>query len=223
MNLKYYLKGLGLGIIVTALILGIHYKLNTNTMSDAEVKKRAAELGMVENSTLAQINEQSAEELLESINQPEEETESDKNDVAPTQDFDDKISDLEKEVDELEEQATEVVSNAEDDPDKKPETEETQEAEAVEEDPEEQQDLESENEEPVESVSEGETIIFTIVSGDSSYSVAKKLVSAGLVLDASEYDSYLCNYGYDRYIRTGNFQIPMGASNEQIAKIITGK
>ena len=46
MKLKYYLRGLGVGIVVTAVILTIANHLG-NKMSDEDIKKRAAKLGMV--------------------------------------------------------------------------------------------------------------------------------------------------------------------------------
>lgn len=46
MKLKYYLRGLGIGILVTAAILTIVYHTK-GSMTDAQIKKRAAELGMV--------------------------------------------------------------------------------------------------------------------------------------------------------------------------------
>lgn len=48
MKLKYYLRGLGTGIVATALVLGISLSHGKENISDEEVKKRAAELGMVE-------------------------------------------------------------------------------------------------------------------------------------------------------------------------------
>ena len=48
MNLKYYLRGLGIGTIVTALILGIALGNPNDQMSNEEIKQRAEELGMVE-------------------------------------------------------------------------------------------------------------------------------------------------------------------------------
>ena len=53
MDLKAYLKGAGIGIIVTAVILMIVGACNNNNkISDEEVIKRAKELGYVESSTL---------------------------------------------------------------------------------------------------------------------------------------------------------------------------
>ncbi|MEZ3425832.1 MAG: hypothetical protein K1W13_00280 [Lachnospiraceae bacterium] len=39
--------------------------------------------------------------------------------------------------------------------------------------------------------------------------------------DAKEYDKYLCANGYDKKIRAGSYEIPKGASDEEIALIIT--
>jgi cell division protein YceG involved in septum cleavage len=59
-------------------------------------------------------------------------------------------------------------------------------------------------------------------SGDGSYTVAKKLADAGVVSSAQSYDEYLCSNGYDKKLRTGTFTIPANATEEQIAKIVTG-
>ena len=50
MKLKYYLRGLGIGIAVTALVMGLALGKvkNNTTMTDEEIKQRAAQLGMVE-------------------------------------------------------------------------------------------------------------------------------------------------------------------------------
>lgn len=50
MKLKYYLRGLGIGILVTAAILIIVYHTK-GSMSDSQIMKRAAQLGMVMAST----------------------------------------------------------------------------------------------------------------------------------------------------------------------------
>lgn len=50
MKLKYYLRGLGIGILVKAAILTIVYHTK-GSMSDSQIMKRAAQLGMVMAST----------------------------------------------------------------------------------------------------------------------------------------------------------------------------
>ena len=48
MNLKYYLRGLGIGIVVSTLIVGIAADHRSQSLSDEEVRQRVRELGMVE-------------------------------------------------------------------------------------------------------------------------------------------------------------------------------
>lgn len=47
MRFKYYLKGLGMGIIVTTLIMTISCVLHDNKLSDEEIMEKAAALGMI--------------------------------------------------------------------------------------------------------------------------------------------------------------------------------
>ena len=63
----------------------------------------------------------------------------------------------------------------------------------------------------------------TIVKGESSTAVAKKLQAAGIVADAMQFDQYLCLNGYDRHLVTGAHTIPAGASPRDIAEIITSR
>ena len=47
--MKQYLRGLGIGILVTAMICGISDSVrNRRPMSDEEIKARARQLGMIE-------------------------------------------------------------------------------------------------------------------------------------------------------------------------------
>lgn len=59
MDVKQYLRGLGIGILITAVILGISQK--TEPMTDAQIKVRAAQLGMVEETVLADLATREAE------------------------------------------------------------------------------------------------------------------------------------------------------------------
>ncbi len=60
MEKKYYLRGLGLGIIVTAVIMGIALSGGpvTREMTDEEVIARAKELGMTEDTRLLEPTEE---------------------------------------------------------------------------------------------------------------------------------------------------------------------
>lgn len=58
MKLKYYLRGMGIGVLLTAIIMGVALGGNNTKMSDAEVIKRARQLGMVDASgTLSSYSE----------------------------------------------------------------------------------------------------------------------------------------------------------------------
>ena len=48
MKLKFYLRGLGIGVVVSVIILAFTMKGNTKELSDEEIRQRALELGMVE-------------------------------------------------------------------------------------------------------------------------------------------------------------------------------
>ena len=78
MKLKYYLRGMGIGIILTAIVMGFALGGRKGTLSDAEVIKRARALGMVEagNGTLSEavkeestINENDASSSGETLDQ----------------------------------------------------------------------------------------------------------------------------------------------------------
>ena len=63
----------------------------------------------------------------------------------------------------------------------------------------------------------------TIKKGSDSGIVSRVLYEAGLVENAKAFDNYLCNNGYSRSINPGIYEIAPGTSEEEIAKIITGK
>ena len=69
---------------------------------------------------------------------------------------------------------------------------------------------------------ENDTEYITVVveRGSGSDTVARKIEAAGLVANASEFDRYLCNNGYDKRISAGNHKIPINAREEEIAKIL---
>ena len=67
MKLKYYLRGLGVGMVVTALILGLRGSTVHATMSDAEVIARARQLGMVESGSLM-LSELTGQEAENDVN-----------------------------------------------------------------------------------------------------------------------------------------------------------
>ena len=206
MKLKYYLRGLGIGMIVTALILGISFSnrqdQTSQIMTDDQIRERAAELGMVDSSELTLAALQNSEK------QP---TEGTPEETTQTQEQNNIEAEPETTVP-AETQAT-----------VEPET--TQEPEATAEpEPEKTAAPETTAEQDVtEAPQRTQTASITIQRGDDSGSASRRLYEAGLVENAKAFDNYLCNNGYSRSINPGTYEIAPGTSEEEIAKIITGK
>ena len=194
MKLKYYLRGLGIGILVTAVIMGVTQVSRKETLSDREIRERAAALGMVEpGNSLADLEAAetpAATEIPEAAETP-----------AAT------------EIPEAAETpaATETPEAAE--------TPAATEAPAATETPE---VTARPTQKPAEE-EEGSSYTFEIQAGDSSYQVAYRLQQAGLVADARDFDNYLCSKGYDRKLKTGSYEIPETATEEEISEILCGR
>ena len=168
MKLKYYLRGLGIGVLVSVIIMTVAFG-NRKPMTDEEIKARAKELGMIENSVLADMNKddtQAAEDIKES------------EDTQDTEDV----------------KEPEDTQDTEDEEDQKPQA--------------------------PENPNEG-TITITVVSGDNSWTVSKRMEEAGLIESAKDFDTHLCRYGYDKKISVGSYKIPVAATHEEMAKILT--
>lgn len=85
MRLKYYLRGLGIGIMVTTIILAVSFAKHDKTMSDAEIISRAKELGMVmqdEASGQGQNNQEDGNKLDDLDQNQQGDTGNDGGDVA---------------------------------------------------------------------------------------------------------------------------------------------
>jgi len=204
MKLKYYLRGLGIGILITTVILSLA-GIGRKNMTDEEVVKRAKELGMVESTLLSDLPDQTKAE-----------------EVRPTEP---EIS-LQPETSEPEESASTPETPVEpEEPASTPETSAAPEETPVapEETPVAPEETPVSPEDGNPDTSAWETVTLVIGRGESSTTVSKNLKKAGIVEDAAAFDRFLCNNGYDKKIITGTYEIPYGASEEEIAKIITRK
>ena len=194
MKLKYYLRGLGIGILVTAVIMGVTQGSRKETLSDREIRERAAALGMVEpGNSLADLE---AAETPAATEIPEA-TETPAATEAPA--------------------ATETPAATE--APAATETPAATEASAATETPE---MTVRPTQKPAEE-EEGSSYTFEIQAGDSSYQVAYRLQQAGLVADARDFDNYLCSKEYDRKLKTGSYEIPETATEEEISEILCGR
>ena len=225
MKLKYYLRGLGIGIVVTAIIMSITNK--PQELTDAQIKMRALELGMVEESVLAdlQAKEDADVETVEDIlNQHAQEKEENQ----------DEVSAVEPEVEETVDEVTTTEANG--DEASAEDTTSTEPEEVVEEQPVVENEVEVIPEEPVKepeetSVENQEAIedevvesytIIKVEKGNGSEIVSRRLYEAGLVESATEYNQFLVRNGYDRRLSVGNHEIPAGATEEEMARILCG-
>lgn len=222
MKRKYYMRGLGVGIIVTSLILMLGLFFSGLPMTDAAVKRRARALGMVE------ANEASGDASSRTLKELQEEQEkkagSDaKVKTTTTTNSDGDVTTVtEKEADPLEKKkdgknSSTDASSKENSSDSKSESSSSKKSSDTE------KAKESTTSKKNTEDSGQKNISITITGGDSSLSVGKKLQSAGLVSSASAFDDYLEQNGYDHVIRTGTFSIAQGSSYRDIAREITGR
>lgn len=193
MKLNYYMRGLGIGIVVTALLMGIASSGKKEQMTDEEIRQRATEMGMVDgNIVLADMPE---------IHEDEEEQKEEGN--------------------EKEGSLTSVSGNVA--PDNKVKTEGGEEPEGAPEEGGEGSDETLGDDPQEDGVTVNEIIVISIDSGDGSRVVANKLLQAGMIEDAAAFDEYLCRNGYDKRLKTGRHDIPVNATDEEIAASITTK
>lgn len=236
MEKKYYFRGLGLGIIVTAVIMGIALSGGgkKEKMTDDEVIARAKELGMVEDSNLLEASQaKEGEDGQDGTDEaPAQKEEAVKKDIAVAAQKEEAEQKANQEQGEEKpdvgspESLQEKVDKAAEE-EKPGETEDPKESDAAGaalQKPDEKKTSADTNEmtKQDEDVPKPETVKrVTISSGDGSYTVAKKLSEAGVVSSADAYDEFLCANGYDKKLRPGTFEIPAHASDEQIARIVT--
>ncbi len=203
MKLKYYLRGLGIGIICTAIIMGIALSGNKKeTMTDTEIIERARLLGMV---------------MQEDIDNPpkiEEGQELPDDNLARPQEVQGKESGSQADQSEKEDGSTDkqeednnVQGNQEDN---------KQTDNAV--DPQEQPDGDVK-----QPGSSSKIIRIEIAAGEFSDTISQKLYQAGLVSDAEAFNKYLTKKGADQTLRIGVYEIPEGSTQDQIIEILQNK
>ena len=193
MNLKHYLRGLGIGMLVTAVVLGFTTK--AEKMTDAEIKVRAAQLGMIEETVLSDLGSKERDED-EKVNSSEALTESsaEENTI---------------EVESTEEDSSEAESIDND--------EDIEEERIL-------SETSSQNEEGGSSqgvvVTEENYIIFTIEQGENSKQISQKLHAAGIIESTEDYNEYIKSNDYSRRLTAGTHRIPVDASIEEVVRIL---
>lgn len=261
MKLRYYMRGLGIGIFVTAILMALTIHGKTERLTDEQIIERAEALGME--------MKYSSDVLADTVsnNTVEKAAEAAKEDTLPEQVKEETSLSNQLQAEAMEENpllagagvdssADEQGNNAADtaqqdiyheDPDAAERTEaktdtadrkeQTQDGSAQENAAGEKNTAQNASadakaagqDEGVAgetSAADTQTVTgaakqITVSSGDGSDTVARKLYEAGLISDVAAYDRYLCQNGYDKKICTGVKTIPAGATEAEIAQILT--
>ena len=218
MKRKYFSRGLGLGILVTALLFAFGLLFYKPSLSDEEIKARATLLGMTETSDRRTSSETSASASSASSSSSSEGTSSASSSAAPASSAEPETS----------------ATSAE------PTPKTSEEPAPVQTEPSKEEPSQPEPSEPTPSVPDtpseptvpdtpggnpgtGDTglLSVTIYPQDSSLKVSENLYRAGIIDDPVSFNRYLESNGYDYNIQTGTFWISPNASYDTIAHAIT--
>jgi len=241
------MRGLGIGILVTAILMAVTIHGKTERLTDEQIIERAEALGMemkyssdvladtvsenAAGSTETGLSDQVKEETsLANQLAAEEKTENPllnmDTENKPASEDDEKTDSLQQDIYHEDPDAAErtEAKDAQTDSSSEEDAKAENAADAQDEstaDDTEQTDAAGNSDAADAQAMAGSTKEITVSSGDGSDTVAGKLYEAGLVSDAAAYDKYLCQNGYDKKICTGVKVIPAGASDAEIAKILT--
>lgn len=191
MKFRYFLRGLGFGIVFTAIICLTAYQGNPNAkITDDEIIRRAKALGMVETEDKVGGLLEKNKEDTEAGTTTEENTAVDKTEAKDTQ--------------------TDTTEEKTNPKDEKKSSETTEEP-----------DTEKDQQEEDGANQSADTVILTIERGTSSYPICQRLQELGMIADASDFDTYLVENGYASRIRVGEHTLRMGMSYSEIAEAIS--
>ena len=224
MKLKFYLRGLGIGILVTWLVMGVS---NHKDVEAAKAETRAEVRALYEQESAdglfgdnssgeeqSGVEEQTSSEAV--IIRDEEQTQ-------PPADMTETMAEAATEAT----SETETVPNGEN-ADNAENADSADEADGqggnviiVGGDEDNADNADSEENGNDDMAQEQESITIVVSKGDDSGTVSRKLYNAGIIDSASEYDAYLMQHGYDKKINTGTKIIYEGDSWQTIAEKLT--
>ena len=208
MRLRYYLRGLGLGILFAVIIIAICGKGTEGSLSDSQIMQRASELGMVstenvKNHTISNDTEAVKKENVQDT-EPAVADNSTGNNAATDNNAatgNNAVTDNAQQGQPADSQAQENQAGTQNAADAstalQPEADST----------------------PAET----QYVTITVSEGEVCRDIATDLQSKGLVDDAEKFRIYMGETGYASFIHNGDFQIPVGASYEEIANILLRK
>lgn len=201
MRLKYYLRGLGLGIIFAVFIMMVGYHNHGSSMSDSEIIEKAKALGMVE-------TEESSG--MKSDKKADNKTDEKSDKKTDTSEPDTTIADT---------SATEDTQTGTDN------TDADNIAGAADVDTTAPSDVAATDSAASDAAQPQQNTTFTVTvgSGDTCRMIAERLQAAGIIDDAEKFRAYMGQKGVDQFIADGSHEIPYGASYDDIINILTQK
>ena len=203
MRFKYYLRGCGLGIILTAVILSVGFRQSREgAVSDEEIMLRASELGMVTPTDDRDLSDETQQPTEPGENLP---------DQSVGKSAENQPDDTEKDGDGKEEDGKEEKDSARKDSGK--ENSEKEDGEPKDSEKEDSEKEDSEADEP-------KTVTVVVRRGEVCRELAQDLYELGLVEDAEEFRYFMQRKGYDNMIRVGEFELTIGMDHEEIARVL---
>lgn len=211
LKLRYFIRGLGIGIVFTAIVMSLSLQasrsriIRENALTKEEIMEKAMGYGMIldssEDTTPIEENASSKEE--------QDQEENDDEDVKKSED------DVESKDDSLEDKEETNVDSIKE---KETSTQETNEKSK-----DTKEEVADENSKKGDSIVSIDYIPIKITSGMTATDVGRLLKKEGVIENLDKFRIYMTEQEYSSKILTGNYLIPVSASYNEIAKIITTK
>ena len=194
MKFKYYLRGFGVGVIFATVVLMFAFALHDNKPTG--VVNSSGNAIKKENITTTKSKEEISKDTTEAVKETTSEIETTLENITPETTI-----------------TTSEISTPE------VSTEET----SMPETPEIVEETTPDTTVVNTPASTGETVTLVITSGMTSNRASDILQELGVVESGYDLNMFLYNNGYESKLRVGSFEIPKGASYQEIADIITRK
>ena len=216
MKFKYYLRGIGIGIFVTTLIFAVSIAIHSH---DNDVRQTAQQ----ESKTVAELQTEQ-EQNTERIPADTQETVDAEQSVQTETAASEEPQTPEPDTQEPAVQEPQADDSAAGTP---PDTAEPEPSQTTD---------ENTNTNTVSAADDAtdhsstdsqeqttETVHFEIKGGEYSDSICRRLQKDGLIDDAGAFNKYLIGKKYDNLILPGSYDIPKGATYDEIAALLTRK
>lgn len=207
--MRRFLQGLGLGLLVAALIMGINTR-DGETLAGEALVERAREIGMVFPASSEKPAHFSEEETEDEVPEVEASTGGAVGAGVGGEDGSTTVVADKKDAEESKEpsQTSSPKPKATPARTRKPR-------------PTTPSDINATPRPRETELEDGTVVQFEVRSGLLSSSVARELYEAGVIDDMWEFDHYIEDHGLGHYIIAGTYELKVGDSYEHIAKIIT--